>query len=135
LYATTYYSYDAMGNLIDVCDADGNHTQMEYDMLSRKTDMDDPDMGQWEYEYDNNGNLTSQADAKSQTISMVYDALNRLTNKNYPAGSGMTNVVYSYDSIADGNYGKGKRTGMTDGTTTNTYIYDARGRQTQENDE
>ena len=54
----------------------------------------------------------------------------RLTNKNYPSGSGMTNVSYGYDSISGGNYGKGKRTSMRDyfGTNSQTWKYDNRGR-------
>ncbi|MFZ7133303.1 MAG: RHS repeat domain-containing protein, partial [Eubacteriales bacterium] len=94
--------------------------------------MTDPDMGTWSYGYDNNGNLTSQTDAKSQVITFVYDALNRLTNKNYELGSGMTDIVYSYDDISGGNYGVGKRTGMTDAAGTQSYIYDNRGRLLEE---
>ncbi len=132
VYATTNYSYDVLGNLIQVEDANSNTTTMTYDWLSRKTGMTDPDMGTWSYSYDNNGNLTTQTDAKGQTITMVYDAMNRLTNKNYPTGSGMTNVVYSYDSTAGGNYGLGLRTGMTDASGTNSDVYDSRGRLAQE---
>jgi len=128
VYATTKYEYDTLGNLTRVLDANNSSnpsnptyaTTMTYNWLSHKTGMTDPDMGSWSYVYDNNGNLYQQTDAKSQTITMVYDAMNRLTNKNYPAGSGMTNIVYSYDSIANGNYGKGLRTGMTDAATITT---------------
>ena len=46
----------------------------------------------------------------------------------------MTNVTYTYDSTTGGNYGKGKRTGMTDalGTNSTTDKYDTRGRLIQE---
>ncbi|MEK7778185.1 MAG: RHS repeat domain-containing protein, partial [Chloroflexota bacterium] len=40
----------------------------------------------------------------------------------------MTNVSYSYDSVASGNYGKGKRTGMTDDPGSAAFTYDAIGR-------
>ncbi len=132
LYATTTHAYDVLGNLVQVVDNSSNTTTMTYDRLSRKTGMSDPDMGSWTYGYDSNGNLTTQTDAKSQTITMVYDALNRLTNKNYPGGSGMTNVVYSYDSTSGGNYGKGQLTAMTDAIGTTTYKYDTRGRLIEE---
>lgn len=122
---TTGYQYDTLGNLIRVTDARGNITEMDYDWLSRKTDMTDPDMGTWSYEYDDNGNLVSQTDAKNQTVNMTYDYLNRITGKMYPAGSGMTDIAYSYDS---GTYGKGQRTGMVDALGTVAYVYDARGR-------
>ena len=132
IYGTTNYTYDVLGNLKIVVDNAGNTTSMTYNWLSQKSAMTDPDMGSWSYGYDNNGNLTSQTDAKSQTISMVYDNMNRLTNKNYPAGSGMTNIVYGYDSTSGGNYGKGKRTSMTDAAGTTTYKYDVRSRQIEE---
>ena len=132
VYATTTYAYDVLGNLKQIVDANSNTTTMSYDWLSRKTSMSDPDMGSWTYAYDANGNLTGQTDAKGQTITMAYDALNRVTGKTYPAGSGMTNVTYSYDSTAGSNYGKGRRTGMTDGSGTMAWKYDARGRLIQE---
>jgi len=132
VYATTNYTYDVLGNLKTTVDANSNTTTMTYDWLSRKTGMSDPDMGAWSYVYDSNGNLTTQTDANSQTITMVYDAINRLTNKNYPTGSGMTNIVYTYDSTTGGNNGKGQRTGMTDASGTTTDIFDTRGRLTQE---
>jgi RHS repeat-associated protein len=132
IYATTNYTYDVLGNLTQLVDNTSNTTTMTYDWLSRKTAMTDPDMGSWSYGYDNNGNLISQTDAKSQTITMVYDTMNRLTNKNYPQGSGMTNVVYTYDSTSGGNYGKGLRTGMTDAAGSNSYKYDTRGRLIEE---
>ncbi|MBN1189186.1 MAG: hypothetical protein JXA46_05480 [Dehalococcoidales bacterium] len=125
VYATTEYTYDVLGNLIEVEDDHGNITSMTYDRLSRKTGMTDPDMGTWFYGYDDNGNLTTQTDAKDQTITMVYDGMNRLTNKNYPAGSGMTDVVYIFDQGTNGN---GQRTGMTDASGNTTYEYDALGR-------
>jgi YD repeat-containing protein len=62
--------------------------------------MTDPDMGTWSYAYDNNGNFTHQNDAKNQSVTLSYDALNRLTGKTYPAGLGMTDVTYTYDSFS-----------------------------------
>ena len=44
----------------------------------------------------------------------------------------MTNIVYSYDSTANGNYGKGLQTGMTDASGTTSDVYDTRGRLIQE---
>ena len=130
----TNYTYDILGNLTQVKDNSNNTTTINYNWLSRKLTMSDPDMGNWSYTYYDNGNLYTQTDAKSQTITMVYDALNRLTNKNYPGGSGMTNVVYGYDSTSGGNYGKGKRTSMTDyfGTNSDNWKYDTWGRLIRE---
>ncbi|MBS1252477.1 MAG: hypothetical protein MAG451_01516 [Anaerolineales bacterium] len=47
-----------LDNLIDVWDEAGNHTDIEYDELGRKTRMVDPDMGEWAYAYDGAGQPT-----------------------------------------------------------------------------
>ncbi|MBN2004448.1 MAG: RHS repeat protein [Anaerolineae bacterium] len=131
---STQYTYDVLGNLKTVTDAAGNVTSIDYDSLSRKTGMDDPDMGQWYYAYDNAGNLTRQTDARGQRICFYYDALNRLTGKHYrtnnscPTSNPTLNVSYSYDA---GTYGKGRRTGMSDASGSTTWTYDARGQVTQ----
>ena len=134
LYSVTNYTYDILGNLIQLKDNNNNTSTMVYDWLSRKTQMIDPDMGSWVYSYDYNGNLSTQTDSKGQTITMVYDPLNRLTNKNYPAGLGMTNVVNTYDDTTGSNVGKGKRTSMSDALGANSTAdkYDNRGRLVQE---
>ena len=87
--------------------------------------MTDLDMGTWRYGYDLAGNLTSQTDAKGQTITFSYDALNRLTSKTGPGLS----VTYGYDV---GTYGTGRRTSMNDGSGSASWVYDIRGRTTQE---
>jgi RHS repeat-associated protein len=128
VYATTNYTYDDLGNLKRVVDANGNTSTVNYDWMFRKTSASDPDMGTWSYLYDSNSNLLTQTDAKGQTITFSYDALNRLTGRTYPAGSGMTNVTYTYDTTTGGNIGKGRRTGMTDGSGTTAWKYDVLGR-------
>ena len=87
------------------------------DMLGRKIEMDDPDMGAWDYGYDPAGNLAVQDDAEHQRTCFYYDELNRLTGKYYTddgtlcPSSPTHDVSYTYD---DGTYGEGRRTGMTD---------------------
>ena len=48
VYATTVYTYNQTDALVAVSDAHGATTEITYDMLGRKTAMDDPDMGHWE---------------------------------------------------------------------------------------
>jgi len=138
LYATTHYAYDTLGNLLTVTDALGNVTTMSYDVLGRRTGMNDRDMGTWSYQYDPAGNLTQQTDARSCVTTFSYDGLNRLTSKVYSGSLSQCNntpdVTYTYDTFASGsNYGKGRRTAMSDtsgGST--TWTYDERGRVKQE---
>ncbi len=101
LYGATNYKYDSLGSLLQVTDAKGNETVIDYDNLGRKIDMRDPDMGFWQYEYDLNGNLKKQIDAKNQEIDFTYDALNRLVTKTYPVES-EKNVQYTYDKFPAG---------------------------------
>ncbi|MDH7486114.1 MAG: RHS repeat-associated core domain-containing protein [Anaerolineae bacterium] len=134
-YSTTSYSYNVRDQLSSVTGPDGAQTTITYDLLGRKTQMSDPDMGTWTYAYDAAGNLTRQTDARNQTICFYYDALNRLKGKHYradtscPTSNPSLNVSYTYDQ---GTYGKGRRTGMTDGSGSTSWSYDARGRVTQE---
>ncbi len=143
-YATTTYAYDTLGNLTTVTDTLGNVTTMQYDKLSRKTAMNDPDMGQWYYYYDNAGNLIAQVDARQQATNSYYDILNRLRGKTYatantpaayvrpvdPGYSGYT-VKYYYDESNYG-YSIGYRTRMVDPSGSAAWTYDTRGRVTQE---
>ncbi len=142
LYATTNYTYDSLGNLIQVMDAKGNKSNIQYDHLGRKTAMDDPDMGHWDYGYDSNGNLIWQTDAKNQTIRFSYDQLNRLLNKtdgkpvgpidNFPSlNPGMissVNVLYSYD-LAGHSYSKGRLGAVSYDKETAGFDYDKLGRE------
>jgi YD repeat-containing protein len=108
-----------------------NVTDITYDFAGRKTELDDPDMGEWSYSYDALGNLTSQTDARGCTTSMTYDDLSRLTGKTYtgPGSCDSTpDVTYTYDQ---GTYGKGRRTAMSDGSGSTSWTYDNRGRVTE----
>jgi len=130
-YATTTYQYDVLGNLLSVTDAKGNQSTMQYDTLSRKTSMQDPDMGNWTYAYDAAGNLIQQTDAKSQGIYFRYDALNRRVQKDYGTqkalGSG--DVMYAYDGGTSN--GKGRLTGVQDQSGSVLFYYDTLGRTTR----
>ncbi|MCL7452693.1 MAG: Ig-like domain-containing protein, partial [Anaerolineae bacterium] len=102
--ARTHYVYDMKDNLTNVTDAAGNVTTMQYDMLGRKTSMDDPDMGEWHYYYDLLGNLIAQVDAKLQAINFYYDDLNRLTGKTYDYGPVTNPANYQRPADPDPNY-------------------------------
>jgi YD repeat-containing protein len=94
--------------------------------------MNDPDMGTWYYSYDASGNLANQTDARGCLTSISYDLLNRPAGKSYSGSCGVTtsSVTYSYDNYSpfNGQFGRGYRTGMTDGSGFTGWMYDPRGR-------
>ncbi len=91
-YETTY-EYDDNDNLVEITDTLGNVFGFTYDALSRKTNMSDPDLGNWSYEYDKNGNLVLQIDNIDNEILLSYDELNRINAKN----SSDVNISFYYD--------------------------------------
>lgn len=140
--ATTQYKYNALDSLTQVTDAQLNVTQIYYDILNRKTSMVDPDMGTWNYGYDSNGNLIGQLDANNR-ICMWYDALNRLKGKLYdvpgssacgsrtdPGYTGYNSKFY-YDKDELNNpvtNGIGQRVQMVNSIARASWVYDTRGR-------
>ncbi|MFZ5985738.1 MAG: RHS repeat domain-containing protein [Bacillota bacterium] len=93
---TGTYKYNALRENVEIVDNNGNKTITSYDMLGRRTSVDNPDMGLVEYTYDAAGNLVKKIDSnlrlKSQAINYVYD-FNRLVKIDYPE---MQDVEYIY---------------------------------------
>jgi RHS repeat-associated protein len=96
-----------------------------HDVLGQKTDMIDPDMGQWKYGYDLGGNLITQTDNIGQVLWFKYDKLNRLTEKRQTNSSGLLLASYGYDQ---GTNAIGKRVSMNDPSGGASWTYDTRGR-------
>ncbi len=99
-YITTY-QYDRLGNLTQITDAQGNVKTMEYDALSRRLRMVDPNRGETIYTYDDNGNLIKSRDAKGQEVIYTYDAANRPLTERWVFGDGrddIVNAIYHYDA-------------------------------------
>ena len=138
-YGTTNYTYNVLGLLTGVTDAEGKQISLTYDGLGRKIGMNDPNMGIWGYAYDAWGNLQTQTDARGCTTTVTYDELQRPLTKSYTAtnNSDCSNtppVAYSYDDNSSGNKGVGHRTGMTVGsgsdTITSAWTYNILGQVT-----
>jgi RHS repeat-associated protein len=77
------YAYDSFGNLISTTDAAGNVTRSTYDVRGRKTQMFDPDLGDWVYTYNALGELIQQI-SNSQLVKLTYDKLGRLVTRSEP---------------------------------------------------
>jgi RHS repeat-associated protein len=140
VYATTKYTYNFAGDLVQVLQPDGTtKTTVQYNMAGRETGMTDPDRGAESYTYDPSGNLVQSVDARGAagTVFAGYDGLNRPlwhNSSNSPTGAFHT---YSYDSTLGGSAGVGRLTGETFSGGVGSPLsgaysltYDARGRQT-----
>jgi RHS repeat-associated protein len=137
-WKTTDYVFDRLGRLVEVKDAAGttdstrNRTFIGYDMLGRKTSLQDPDMGAWSYVYDAMGNLTLQTDARSIGTTLTYDPVGRITGKTY--SNYEPDVFYEYDTYPAGSpcgqpgTAIGQMVRMTDGAGEELSCYDVRGR-------
>ena len=140
VYATTKYQYDYIGDLLWILDPDGmNNTTTHYDMAARETYNFDGDVRSQNFYHDKNGNLTEMIDGRQSaagTTFIGYDLLNRpiwRNTSNTPTGAYDT---FSYDNQAGGNFGIGRLTSETFTASpanqlsgSETYVYDARGRQ------
>ncbi len=111
----TEYTYDAVGNLTKIKDANGHETSYTYDVLNRLWKITDPLGKLTEYGYDALGNRTSLQDAKNNTTIFGYNLAGRLQTIDYP--SGMSDVSYGYDAL-------GRLTGMDDGLGHTVWVYD-----------
>lgn len=138
LTVATCYKYDALNDLVSVVQGSQTRTY-SYDALSRKTQEILPESGTTTYYYTNSSAglcsgdpqlVCRRTDARNITTTYSYDALNRLTGKTYTDTT--PSASYSYDQT---NYnglsitnGKGRRTGMSDGSGQTAWSYDPGGR-------
>ena len=98
------FTYDSQGNLKNTLDAANNPIVVGYDILGRRTSLDDPDMGLSTFTYTSFGELETQKDNKDQLISMEYDALSRLVKRHVPMvnGSNGGHTKWNYDTALNG---------------------------------
>ncbi|QDQ25666.1 hypothetical protein FNU76_04480 [Chitinimonas arctica] len=94
----TEYGHDAFGNLTQVIDPGKNIVRITYDLLGRKTDLNDLDLGTIHYDVDPLGRVWKQTDAKQQVTRSTYDDLDRLTSRSEPS----LESRWVYDTAARG---------------------------------
>jgi len=87
---------------------------------------DNPDSGITDYERDSRGLATRIIDGRGVVAVQSFDAAGRLTARTYPSFPA-ENVTLSYDSVAGGNFGRGRLTAITDEAGTSSFRYDSRG--------
>jgi len=112
----TSYQYDPLKQITDVLDAQQNLTTAEYDLLGRRTVLDNPDTGKVEMVYDPAGNLihkiTPNLRVQGQSIDYRYD-YNRLAAIEYPEFTG-NNISYEYGKPGDPHNGANRIIKVTD---------------------
>ncbi|MGQ0687222.1 MAG: RHS repeat-associated core domain-containing protein [Limnobacter sp.] len=130
---TITHTYDALGNQIQT-DASGIITTMTYDLRGRKTAMTDSHMGTWQYRYNAIGELRLQQNGKGQLTTIAYDVAGRQTERR----EADLISTWSYDThsshcAAAPNTAKGKLTQATTSTGYNrVHCYDSIGREVSE---
>lgn len=113
------YEYDLWGNLTKIT-SPGTAISMQYDLIGRKVQLIDPNVGTVRYTYDAFDRLTAETTNGTRSISLGYDRLGRLVKKTTPEGA----TRWYYDGVI-----KGKLDSITDvhGNST-AYNYDSWGR-------
>ncbi len=95
---TTSFEYDAINQLLQAIDTEGNAIVSQYDKGGRRTSVTHPDAGTSTFTYDNLGNVLTRQTANladsSVVISYEYD-YHRLTAVKYPLNP-ENNVKYHY---------------------------------------
>ena len=149
LYA---YAYDGLSRLMRETDQEGAQVNLTRDGQDEITTYADPrslattyvrngfgeviretspDAGVTTYVRDLRGLITQVTDGRGIVANYANDNAGRVTSVSYPAATA-ENVTYTYDSIAGGNKGIGRLTGITDQSGSTAYTYDALGRITAE---
>lgn len=113
----TPYTYDAVGNFLQMTTTNGQVTSYSYDNLNRQVQITFPDTTTESRSYDNDDNMISRLTQNGALLRYSYDELNRLTMYKNPSGGTFT---YTYDKDSN-------RLRMVDSAST-TYTYDARNR-------
>lgn len=121
----TKFTHDAIGEILQVQDVQGNITTSVYDDLGRRTSYTHPDSGVTTFVYDTASNMTSKTNAANEIVEYKYD-YTRLKAVNYPVYP-ENNVKYYYgnalDASAMDNNAVGRLWYQTDATGTQYLKY------------
>jgi RHS repeat-associated protein len=112
------YDYFENGRLKSLTDAKNNVTQWARDIEGRVTSKTYPGGSVWSFGYDISGRPTTRTDALNQTRQTLYRVDDRLKSINYLNSVNSTpNVAFTDDAYYP------RRTSMTDGSGTTSYVY------------
>ena len=120
---TTQYSYDAVGNRVQIVDSLTGVEVLTYDPDDRL--MATIANGETTtYVYDSDGNLLSQTTGPGTSTTYTWDLQNRLTGGDVTAGGTTTHVAFVYDAT-------GELLQRSDAQGTVRYLVDPRGSVSQ----
>ncbi|ANF50626.1 hypothetical protein A0O34_08865 [Chryseobacterium glaciei] len=121
----TQFTHDAIGEILQAKDVNGNITTSVYDDLGRRTSYTHPDSGVTTYNYDQASNMTSKTNAANEIVEYKYD-YSRIKEVKYPVYP-ENNVKYYYgnalDASAMDNNAVGRLWYQTDATGTQYLKY------------
>ena len=118
------YSYNVLGELLKVTDAEGSNVTFTYDILGRRLTLESPETGLTEFEYDEADHLIRKVDANLRnngaSINYIYDTLGRIEKIDYPF---MEDILYTYGAQGDNFNRAGRIVSITNenGSTENFY--------------
>ncbi len=130
---TTQFKYDAINQLLQAIDTEGNAIVSAYDMGGRRTAVTHPDAGTTRFTYDNLGNVLTRQTANladsNAVITYAYD-YHRLTEINYPFNP-ENNVRYHYGNAHATHNRKGRLVLQEDATGAQEFFYGRMGEVTK----
>ncbi|HEC76484.1 MAG TPA: hypothetical protein ENI33_04410, partial [Thermoplasmatales archaeon] len=96
------YTYDEVGNIINITDETGSVTHYEYDAMNRVISITDPS-GIFQFEYDNMSNRISLIYPNDMSVSYIYDEANRLINQTLRNSTNeiINYYTYTYDNLTN----------------------------------
>ena len=117
---TTRFEYWPFGELAKTVDQLGFEYDRTYDERGRLRRIEDPDRGIWIFDYDGADNLVTEEDAEGDTTTMAYDPLDRPILRTDSEGT----TVWEYDTARWG-LGLLAQVTMTAPDYTRRYHFDA----------
>src|SRR5574340_998467 len=133
----TSYAYDPLKQIVQVRDVKGVRTLVEYDLLGRRTVIDNPDTGRTQTVYDPASNpvrkITANLAPTNKAITYDYD-YNRLAAIHYPI-TAANDVSYEYgaaDLLGNGSNQVGRLVKVTDASGTQELHYGKLGETVKE---
>ncbi|TDC29285.1 RHS repeat domain-containing protein [Kribbella albertanoniae] len=101
-YAKTSYTYTKSGQLASVTDPAGNQWRYSYDLMGRRTKVEEPDRGTSLFTYNELDQVTSSTDGRGTKLFFTYDEIGRQLEVREGSETGPLRIERTYDNLAAG---------------------------------